>query len=109
MNVTIHHGLKNRTVPEELHCRMNAMKQAKTLRKNHPACAAACIAALIIIVPTAPGVSRLPVRVAVLIAFYTVFNMFVNQTGNVFRIGSAIPLTLMPVYLLFFRRKTDLS
>ena len=43
------------------------------------------------------------------ITFHAIFNVFVNQTGAVFWIGSAVPLTVMLVYLLFFRRKIDLS
>ena len=43
------------------------------------------------------------------IRFHAIFNLFVNQTGAVFWIGSAIPLTMMLVYLLFFHRKVDLS
>ncbi len=38
------------------------------------------------------------------ITFHAIFNIFVIQNGIVFWIGSAIPLTLMLVYLLFFRR-----
>jgi RsiW-degrading membrane proteinase PrsW (M82 family) len=41
--------------------------------------------------------------------FHAIFNVFVNQTGAVFWIGSAIPVTMMLTYLLFFRRKTDLA
>ena len=38
------------------------------------------------------------------VAFHAIFNVFVNQTGAVFWVGSAIPLTLVVVYLLFFRK-----
>lgn len=41
--------------------------------------------------------------------FHAIFNVFVNQTGAVFWIGSAVPLTMVLVYLFFFRRKIDLS
>ena len=41
--------------------------------------------------------------------FHAIFNVFVNQTGAVFWIGSAFPLMLMLAYLLFLRRKVDLS
>ena len=41
--------------------------------------------------------------------FHAIFNVFVNQTGAVFWIGSAVPLTVMLVYLLFFRRRIDLT
>lgn len=41
--------------------------------------------------------------------FHAIFNVFVNQTGAVFWIGSAIPLTVVLVYLFFFRHKIDLS
>ena len=43
------------------------------------------------------------------IRFHAIFNILVNQTGAIFWIGSAIPLTLMFVYLVFFRRRVDLS
>ncbi len=39
------------------------------------------------------------------IAFHAIFNIFVNQTGVVFWIGSAIPLTMILVYQLYFRPK----
>ena len=41
--------------------------------------------------------------------FHAVFNIFVSQSGAVFWIGSAIPLTLMTVYIILLRRKVDLS
>lgn len=43
------------------------------------------------------------------ITFHAVFNVFVNQAGAVFWIGSLIPLTVMLIYLVFFRKKIDLS
>ena len=43
------------------------------------------------------------------ITFHAIFNIFVNQSGAVFWIGSAIPLTVVLIYLLFFRRMIDLS
>ena len=43
------------------------------------------------------------------ITFHAVFNVFVNQTGAVFWIGSAIPLAAVFVSLLFFRGKIDLN
>ena len=43
------------------------------------------------------------------IIFHAIFNIFVNQTGIVFWIGSAIPLTMVLVYLRFFRKWIDLS
>ncbi len=45
----------------------------------------------------------------VVIRFHATFNLFVNQTGAAFWIGSAIPLTMMLLYLVFFHRKVDLS
>ena len=47
---------------EELHRRMDALKRAKTVRRYHLTCAAACSAALILTVLTAVGVSMLPVQ-----------------------------------------------
>ena len=41
--------------------------------------------------------------------FHAIFNLFVNQDGAVFWIASALPLTLMLIYLAFFHRKVDLS
>ena len=43
------------------------------------------------------------------ITFHAIFNIFVNQSGAVFWVGSAFPLMLMLAYLLFLRRKVDLS
>ena len=43
------------------------------------------------------------------ITFHAVFNVFDNQTGAVFWIGSAIPLTVVLVYVAFFRRRIRLS
>ena len=43
------------------------------------------------------------------IQFHAVFNVLVNQTGPVFWIGTAIPMTIVLAYVLFFRRKLDLS
>lgn len=39
---------------------------------------------------------------------HAVFNVLVSQTGAGFWIGSAIPLTLVLVYLIFFRRRIEL-
>ncbi len=43
------------------------------------------------------------------IVFHAVFNIFVNQSGVVFWIGSAIPLTLVLVYVIFLQRKIRLT
>lgn len=42
------------------------------------------------------------------VTFHAVFNVFVNQTGIVFWIGSLIPLTVILVYLIFFRNRVGL-
>ena len=42
------------------------------------------------------------------ITFHSVFNIFVNQSGVVFWIGSLFPLTMIVVYLIFFRRRIPL-
>lgn len=39
------------------------------------------------------------------ISFHAIFNIFVNQSGFVFWIGSVFPLTLMLAYLIFFRKR----
>ena len=39
------------------------------------------------------------------ITFHGTFNIFVNQSGAVFWIGSAIPLVMIFLYLIFWRRK----
>ena len=59
---------------------------------------------------------RIPLRAVGAIAmvcfvttFHAVFNVLVNQSGAVFWIGCAIPLTMVLVYVLFFRRRIDLS
>ncbi|MBQ9458367.1 MAG: PrsW family intramembrane metalloprotease [Oscillospiraceae bacterium] len=41
--------------------------------------------------------------------FHAVFNVLVAQTGAVFWIGAAFPLTLLLAWLAFFRRRIDLS
>ena len=43
------------------------------------------------------------------ITLHAIFNIFVGQAGAVFWIGSAIPLMLVLAYLVFLRRKVDLS
>ena len=43
------------------------------------------------------------------ITFHAIFNIFVAQTGAVFWIGSMIPLIVIFLYLLFFRKRIDLS
>ena len=43
------------------------------------------------------------------VTFHAIFNIFVNQSGAVFWVGSIIPLTVIFVYLVFFRRKIRLS
>ena len=43
------------------------------------------------------------------ITFHAIFNVFVNQTGAVFWIGSAVPLTAVLVWLAFFKYKIDLT
>ncbi len=42
------------------------------------------------------------------ITFHAVFNVFMNQSGTVFWVGSAIPLTLVLGWMFFFHRQTDL-
>ena len=42
------------------------------------------------------------------ITFHAIFNVFVAQTGAIFWIGSAIPLTLVLAYLIFLRKRIDL-
>ena len=43
------------------------------------------------------------------INFHAVFNILVNQSGAVFWIGSAIPLTMVLAYLVFLRGRVDLA
>ena len=43
------------------------------------------------------------------ITFHAIFNILVNQSGAVFWLGSAIPLTIVLVYLLFLKKRLDLS
>ncbi len=42
------------------------------------------------------------------IRFHAIFNLLVGQSGAAFWIGSAIPLTMVLVYLIFIRRKVVL-
>ena len=39
------------------------------------------------------------------ITFHAIFNIFADQTGIIFWIGTAFPLLLMPACFLFFRRR----
>ena len=43
------------------------------------------------------------------ITIHAIFNILVNQSGAVFWIGSAVPLTLVLIYLAMSRGKIDLS
>ena len=43
------------------------------------------------------------------ITFHAIFNVLVNQTGAVFWIGSAVPLTVMLAYMFFVRNRIKLS
>lgn len=43
------------------------------------------------------------------ITFHAIFNVFVNQSGAVFWIGSAVPMTVVLVWLVFFKQKVDLA
>ncbi len=43
------------------------------------------------------------------ITFHAIFNVFVNQSGAVFWIGSTVPLMMILIYMLFLRRRVDLS
>ena len=43
------------------------------------------------------------------ITYHAVFNIFVSRAGVVFWVGSVIPLVTVLGYLLFFRRKVNLS
>ncbi len=43
------------------------------------------------------------------ITFHAIFNVFVNQSGTVFWIGSMIPLAMILIYTLILRKKVDLS
>ena len=42
------------------------------------------------------------------ITYHAIFNVFVNQSGAIFWIGSAIPLMTVLLYLIFFRGRVDL-
>ena len=44
----------------------------------------------------------------VVITFHAVFNVFVNQNGPIFWAGSGFPLTVVLIFLLFFREKANL-
>ena len=41
------------------------------------------------------------------VTFHAIFNVVVNQTGIVFWIGSAVPMTLVLFYALFLRRRIE--
>ena len=43
------------------------------------------------------------------ITFHAIFNVFVNQSGAVFWVGSAFPLAMVLVYLAFLRRRISYS
>lgn len=42
------------------------------------------------------------------ITVHAIFNIFVNQAGAVFWIGSAVPVGIILVYLIFLRKRIDL-
>ena len=43
------------------------------------------------------------------ITFHAIFNIFVNQTGAVFWVGSTIPLMVVLIYVLFLQKRFDMS
>ena len=43
------------------------------------------------------------------ITFHAIFNILVNQSGLVFWIGSVVPLTVVIIWLIFFKQKIGLS
>ena len=43
------------------------------------------------------------------ITVHAIFNILVNQSGAVFWIGSAIPLTVVLLYIVFLRQRLDMS
>ena len=58
---------------------------------------------------------RLRLRIAgtfavlcLVVTFHAVFNIFVNQAGIVFWIGSLIPLIVILVYLIFIRSRVGM-
>ena len=79
---------------EELHRRMNTVKQAKAARKYRLICAAACAAALVLSVLAALGVSRLPVRVISPVSGGVSASVFAGHTALGYIVTALIGLCL---------------
>ena len=93
----------------ELHRRMDALKQARALRKYRLTCAAACAAALIITVLTALGISRLPVQVNDPVSGGVTASVFAGNTALGYIVTALIALclgVLVTVFCFRLKRKT---
>ena len=95
---------------EALHCRMDALKQAKAIRNYHLTCAAACVAALILTVLTALGVSRLPFRANDPVSGSVTASVFAGNTTLGYIVTALIALCLGVLVTIFcFRMKQRTS
>ena len=95
---------------EELHRRMNALKQAKALRKYRLTCAAACTAALIVTVLIALGVSRFPIQVNNPVSGGVTASVFAGNTALGYIVTALIALCLGILVTVFcFRMKRRMN
>lgn len=95
---------------EELHRRMDALKQAKALRKYHLTCATACAAALIVTVLMALGVSHLPIRVNNPVSGSIAASVFAGHETVGYVVVALVALCLGVLVTIFcFRMKRRMS
>ena len=90
----------------ELHRRMDALKQAKALRRYRLTCAAACAAALIVAVLTALGVSRLPIQASETVSGSVTASIFAGHESVGYVVVALVALCLGVLVTVFcFRMK----
>ncbi len=95
---------------KELHRRVDALKQARALRKYRLTCAASYSAALIVTVLTAVGVSRLPIQVKAPVSGSVTASIFVGNTALGYIVTALIALCLGVLVTVFcFRMKRRMS
>ena len=91
---------------EELHLRMDALKQAKAVRRYRLARAAACTAALAVTVLVALGVSLLPVQVNDPVSGSVTASVFAGNTALGYIVTALVALCLGALVTVFcFRLK----
>ena len=63
---------------------------------------------IIAVLAVIAGFSIIVAVLCLVVTFHAVFNIFVNQAGIVFWIGSLIPLIVILVYLIFIRSRVGM-